>query len=57
MIGDRMVDDVSGALAAGMRAIWRENTNPWPKPEYITPSATVQTLSELPNLLRSWGGA
>src|SRR5215213_4584337 len=24
MIGDRMVDDVSGALAAGMRSIWRE---------------------------------
>ena len=57
MIGDRMVDDVSGALAAGMRGIWRENDNPWPKPEYVTPSATVKALSELPELLRGWGGA
>jgi putative hydrolase of the HAD superfamily len=57
MIGDRMVDDVSGALAAGMRGVWRSNSNPWPKPEHITPTASVSTLSELPEMLRSWGGA
>lgn len=57
MIGDRMIDDVSGALAAGMRAVWRENASPWPKPEYISPTATVSRLAELPELLRSFGGA
>lgn len=57
MIGDRMIDDVSGALAGGMRAVWRQNDSPWPKPEYVVPTATVARLAELPDLLRSWGGA
>lgn len=56
MIGDRMVDDVGGALGAGMRGVWRRNDNPWPPGEGITPSAVVSRLSELPPLLQSWGG-
>lgn len=32
MIGDRMIDDVHGALRAGMRAVWKANDRPWPKP-------------------------
>src|SRR5207253_804094 len=30
MIGDRQVDDVSGAKAAGMRGIWRRNDSGFP---------------------------
>jgi putative hydrolase of the HAD superfamily len=57
MIGDRLLDDVGGALGVGMRAVWKENTRPWPRPAWVTPTATVRHLSELPDLLRSWGGA
>jgi putative hydrolase of the HAD superfamily len=57
MVGDRMVDDISGGLAAGMRAVWRENESPFPKPESVRPTATIHELSELPDLLRGWGGA
>ncbi len=56
MVGDRMVDDVSGALGAGMRAVWRVNANPWPKPERVVPTAAITCLAELPSLLRAWGG-
>jgi putative hydrolase of the HAD superfamily len=55
MVGDRLIDDVSGALSAGLRGVWRENTSPWPRPEHVVPSATIRTLSELPELLRGWG--
>ena len=56
MVGDRMVDDISGALGVGMRAVWRRNDYSWPKPENIVPTATIADLVELPKLLRSWGG-
>ncbi len=56
MVGDRMIDDISGALGAGMRAIWKSNDYSWPKPEHIVPTATITQLLELPELLRSWGG-
>ena len=57
MIGDRLIDDVSGALGAGMRAVWRANTSGWPRPEHVKPTATIARLAELPELLQSWGGA
>jgi putative hydrolase of the HAD superfamily len=56
MIGDRQIDDVEGALAVGMRAIWRRNDSGFPTSN-ATPDATVDALAELPSLLRSWGGA
>lgn len=56
MVGDRLVDDISGALGIGMRAVWKYNDNPWPKPEHITPTATITNLAELPPLLKEWGG-
>lgn len=55
MIGDRQVDDVSGAKAAGMRGIWRRNDSGFPT-SAVPPDAVVGRLSELPALLRSWGG-
>ena len=56
MIGDRQVDDVSGARAVGMRAIWRRNDSGFPA-SLVAPDAVVDALAELPPLLRSWGGA
>ncbi len=56
MIGDRQVDDVEGAQAIGMRAIWRRNDSGFPTSD-VTPDATVDALAELPRLLRTWGGA
>ncbi len=56
MVGDRMIDDISGALSVGMRAVWKRNEYPWPKPEHIVPTATITDLAELPMLLRAWGG-
>lgn len=56
MIGDRQIDDVSGARAVGMRAVWRRNDSGFPGSD-VAPDAAVDALSELPQLLRSWGGA
>ncbi len=55
MIGDRQIDDVSGAKAVGMRAIWRRNDYGFPT-SAVTPDAIVDRVSELPLVLRSWGG-
>ena len=57
MVGDRLLDDIAGAQAAGLRAVWRENTSPFPRPTGITPTATIASLSALPALLQQWGGA
>jgi putative hydrolase of the HAD superfamily len=56
MIGDRMVDDVSGALEVGMRGVWRRNESGFPS-SIAVPTAEVTRLAELPELLRKWGGA
>jgi putative hydrolase of the HAD superfamily len=56
MIGDRQIDDVSGARAVGMRAVWRRNDSEFPTSD-VAPDAMVDALAELPGLLRSWGGA
>lgn len=54
MVGDRMIDDISGALGVGMRAVWKKNAYPWPKPEHIVPTAVVTNLAELLPLLKKW---
>jgi HAD superfamily hydrolase (TIGR01662 family) len=56
MIGDRPIDDVSGAKAVGMRAVWRRNDSGFPTSD-VAPDAVVDALAELPGILRSWGGA
>jgi len=56
MIGDRQIDDVSGAKAVGMRAIWRRNDSGFPTSD-VAPDAVVDALAQLPALLRGWGGA
>lgn len=55
MVGDMMIDDISGALGVAMRAVWRRNER-WPRPDHIIPTATINHLAELPPLLRQWGG-
>lgn len=55
MIGDRQIDDMAGAKAVGMRGIWRRNASGFPTSD-VVPDAVVDRLSELPPLLRSWGG-
>ncbi len=54
MVGDRMIDDISGCLRVGVRGIWKQNASPYSKPEHIVPTATIQNLSELLPLLESW---
>jgi putative hydrolase of the HAD superfamily len=54
MVGDRLIDDISGALGVGMRAIWKKTDHPWPKSEYITPTAIITELAELLPLLEQW---
>lgn len=54
MVGDRMVDDIGGALSVGMRAVWRKTDYPWPKPAHITPTAIITNLVDLLPLLRKW---
>jgi len=56
MIGDRQIDDVSGAKAAGMRGVWRRNDSGFPTSD-VAPDAIVDRVSELPDVLRGWGGA
>jgi putative hydrolase of the HAD superfamily len=56
MVGDRPIDDISGGLRAGMRAVWKTNGTPRPRPAHIIPTATITHLAELPPLLQAWGG-
>ena len=54
-VGDRLLDDVSGAGAAGMRAVqtrqFRQEEDPT-----IRPDAVIEHLRDLPGVLVSWGG-
>lgn len=52
-IGDHPSDDIAGARAAGMRAIW---FNPQGKAweGYGLPDAQISSLAELPTLLERW---
>jgi putative hydrolase of the HAD superfamily len=55
MIGDRQIDDVSGAKGVGMRGVWRRNEDGFPTWDGA-PDAAIDRLSQLPALLRVWGG-
>ena len=52
-IGDHPSDDIAGAQAAGLRAIW---FNPLGKPWEAaqSPDGQIRSLAELPALLHSW---
>ncbi|HKU43932.1 MAG TPA: HAD family hydrolase [Polyangiales bacterium] len=53
MVGDRPIDDILGAQQAGLRAIFRPHPASPPLGD-VKPDATIQTLSELPQLLAAW---
>jgi len=53
MVGDRMIDDISGAQAVGMRGIWRRNAET-PVPDGIRPDAVIEALAEVPPLVTGW---
>lgn len=53
MVGDRIIDDVSGAQSAGMRGIWKRNAET-PVREDIRPDATVDQVGEVPRVLARW---
>jgi putative hydrolase of the HAD superfamily len=52
-VGDRPYDDIHGAKAAGMRAVWIPNRE---VPAYAAaePDAVITSLTELPPLLDQW---
>lgn len=53
-VGDRAVDDVTGAQAAGMRAVWvRHGMAELPAPT-IKPNAIIGALGELLDVLYGW---
>jgi putative hydrolase of the HAD superfamily len=54
MVGDRLVDDVSGSLGVGMRGIWKKTPYPWPEPDHIKPTATITNLAEILPLIERW---
>ncbi|SDD48369.1 HAD family hydrolase [Actinokineospora iranica] len=56
-VGDRPYDDISGAKAAGMRAVFIPHSDIPPAqqvPVDVEPDAVVQRLSELPAVLDGW---
>lgn len=56
-VGDRPYDDISGAKAAGMRAVLVPHSDIPPNeqvPVDVEPDAVVQRLSELPSVLDAW---
>ncbi|HEU5228443.1 MAG TPA: HAD family hydrolase [Ktedonobacteraceae bacterium] len=54
MVGDRLIDDISGGLAVGMRAVWKKTDYPWPKPPHVAPTAVITELAELLPLVKQW---
>jgi FMN phosphatase YigB (HAD superfamily) len=54
-VGDRLYDDVSGAQAVGMRAVQTRQFRREDDPAY-KPDAVIDDITELPAVLRPWGG-
>ena len=51
-VGDRPYDDIFGAQANGMRAVWRRSTV---VPDYpVEPDATIDRLAELIGIIDGW---
>lgn len=52
-VGDRLHDDVFGGRQAGLKTVWRRNDS---VPRFdVEPDATIDSLSELPDVLERWG--
>ena len=53
-VGDHPVNDMAGASAVGMAAIWVEGHHDWPSGA-PRPDASIRSLGTLPDLIRSAG--
>lgn len=53
-VGDRLVDDIAGAHALGMRAILTHQYRQETPDENLMPDAIVKTISEVPTVVSSW---
>lgn len=51
MVGDDPLCDVSGALAAGMKAVWKRNGRPATDHVHTLPTAKIDDLAELPGVI------
>jgi len=47
MVGDNPQADIGGALAVGMKAIWRRGYLPWPDELALQPHLIIETISDL----------
>jgi FMN phosphatase YigB (HAD superfamily) len=57
-VGDRLVDDIAGAQAAGMRAVLTHQYRQEPlEGATAVPDAVIERLSELPRVVEELGGA
>ncbi len=56
MVGDRMIDDVSGAQSAGMRGIWKRNAET-PVRDDIHPDAVIDQVGEVPAIVARWSAS
>ena len=52
-VGDRLVDDIAGAHAVGLKAVLTQQYRQ-EEPDDIKPDATIARISELPSLLARW---
>jgi putative hydrolase of the HAD superfamily len=53
-VGDRPQDDVVGAQAAGMRAVWIRRLNSHPLGDGVRPNAIIDSLAELFDVIDRW---
>jgi putative hydrolase of the HAD superfamily len=54
MVGDTPADDIAGAQAAGMRGVWVRTGRVLELDGVVRPDACIDTLAQLPPLLRGW---
>jgi len=52
-IGDNPLNDVEGSRRAGMIPVWVRTTGVWPFPELEKPTLQVDTVEEIPALIRN----
>lgn len=53
-VGDRLVDDIAGAHAVGMRAVLTRQYRREDPADDIRPDATIERITELPGILAAW---
>ncbi len=53
-VGDRLLDDVSGARSVGMRGILTHQFRQEEEPT-VQPDAVIEHISEVPEVVRKWG--